>query len=128
MKIQRRENAPRYTRAEGITSYLLTSPRTCGAAQLTTTLVDLEPGGRQQIHSHEPEQIYFLIEGRGVMTVGGEEAEVGAGECIFVPSGEPHGLRNTGPGRLRYFSAAAPSFSSEELEKLWPLPPEASAR
>jgi mannose-6-phosphate isomerase-like protein (cupin superfamily) len=124
MKILRPKHAPRYVREEGITSFLLVSPRTCGAKLLTTTLVELAPGGSQRVHSHEPEQVYLILEGRGRMTVGSEEADVVAGECVFVPSGSPHGLRNTGPERLRYFSAAAPSFSREELERLWPLEPE----
>ena len=124
MKVLRSEQAPRYKREEGITSYLLASARTCDAGFLTTTLVELEPGGRQQVHSHEPEQVYFLLEGHGRMTVGSEEAEVRAGECVFVPSGMPHGLQNTGSGRLRYFSAASSSFSRGELERLWPLGPE----
>ena len=126
VKILRSKEAPRYKREEGITSYLLASARTCNAAFLTTTLVELAPGGQQQVHSHEPEQVYFLLEGHGRMTVGIEEAEVRAGECVFVPSSMSHGLRNTGSGTLRYFSAAAPSFSGEELQRLWPLNPEGS--
>lgn len=95
---------------------------------MTTTLVELEPGGRQQVHSHEPEQVYFLLEGHGRMTVGSEEAEVETGECVFIPSRTPHGFWNTGSGPLRYFSAAGPSFSGDELEQLWSLGPIARKR
>jgi mannose-6-phosphate isomerase-like protein (cupin superfamily) len=121
VKILRRQGAPRYVRSAGITSYLLASPRTGDASQLTTTLVEIEPGGEQRIHEHEPEQVYFILEGSGLMTVGAEREEVTAGDCILVPSGSPHGLRNTGDAVLRYFSAAAPSFTAEELARWWPL-------
>lgn len=121
MKILRLEAAPRYVRQEGITSYLLASPRTCDAKRLTTTLVEIEPGGVQRVHSHPSEQIYFILEGSGVMSVGEETEEVRAEDCILVPSEAPHGLCNNGDAVLRYFSAAAPSFTSEELERWWPL-------
>ena len=115
-----RDHAPRYQR-DGITSYLLASSRTCQSELLTTTLVEMDPGGVQKPHSHEPEQTYFVMEGTGVMTVGEEMAQVSAGDCVFIPSRASHGLRNTGSGVLRYYSAAGPSFSREQLEKLWPL-------
>lgn len=121
MKILRKPTAPRYERDEGITSYLLASPRTADARHLTTTLVEIVPGGSQRIHSHEPEQVYFILEGSGIMTVGDETARVRSGDCVFVPSGAPHGLENDGGGLLRYFSAAAPAFDRALLESLWPL-------
>jgi len=116
MHVLKKEAAPRYVRAEGITSYLLASPRTCAAAHLTTTLAVIEPGGEQRLHSHAPEQVYFILEGSGLMTVGGESQRVGPGDCVFIPSGEPHGLKNDGAARLRYFSAAAPAYPPGEAE------------
>ena len=55
------------------------------------------------------------------MTVGNETQTVEVGDCIFIPSNEPHGLVNGGNEKLIYFSAAAPSFTKEELINLWPL-------
>lgn len=117
MHIHKKETAPRYQRPEGITSYLLASPRTSNAEHLTTTLAVLQPGGEQRIHSHAPEQVYFILEGTGMMTVGGETQRVGAGDCVFIPSGQPHGLKNDGAAILRYFSAAAPAYPPGHLEK-----------
>jgi len=121
MRILKKETAPRYIREEGISSYLLASPRTSDAEYLTTSVVEIRPDGRQRIHSHAPEQIYYILEGSGLMTVADETAHVGSGDCIFIPSGAPHGLKNDGEILLRYFSAAAPSFDRRQLERFWPL-------
>lgn len=121
MQVLSKANAPRYRRPEGITSYLLASPRTSQAKHLTTTLVQIEPGGEQRIHSHPPEQVYLVLEGSGIMTVGAETQEVGPGDCVFVPSDVQHGIRNHGQQVLRYFSAAAPAFDMSDLLALWPL-------
>jgi mannose-6-phosphate isomerase-like protein (cupin superfamily) len=123
--ILKKQRAPRYIRKEGIISYLLASPRTCNAKQLTTSLVEIETGGEQRVHNHVPEQIYFILEGKGLMSVGDNTGRVERDDCIFIPSGAPHGLKNDGTVLLRYFSAAAPSFESGQLEKFWPLESEA---
>ena len=81
----------------------------------------MQVGGVQRAHSHEPEQMYYILEGEGAMTVGEETEKVGAGDCIFIPSNTSHGLENTGPTILKYFSAASPSFTREQSERLWPL-------
>lgn len=128
MHVFKPENAPRYIRAEGITSFLLASPRTCGAEHLTTTLAVIQQGGEQRIHSHRPEQVYFILEGTGLMTVGDETQRVGPGDCVFIPSGQPHGLKNDGDMNLRYFSAAAPAYEPGHLEKIWSLRSEAESR
>src|SRR4051812_30162450 len=127
MYVHKKETSPRYVRTEGITSYLLASPRTSGAQHLTTTLAVLEPGGEQRLHSHPPEQVYFILEGSGLMTVGSETQRVGPGDCIFIPSGQRHGLKNDGAVTLWYFSAAAPAYAPGHLEKVWSLQSEVPA-
>jgi mannose-6-phosphate isomerase-like protein (cupin superfamily) len=124
MHVLKKGAAPRYIRPEGIVSHLLASPRTCSAEHLTTTLAVIQPGGEQRLHSHPPEQVYFILEGSGLMTVGDETRRVGPGDCVFIPAEQPHGLKNDGAGVLRYFSAAAPAYAAGHLEKSWPLPSE----
>ena len=126
MKISRKETAPRYKR-DGITSYLLISESTTGANNITTTLVEMEAGGNQHIHSHETEQCYMILEGHGQMMVGEEMCNVTAGDCVFIPSKSPHGLKNTGEGLLRYISAGSPVFGKDSEKNLWPLPSLADA-
>jgi mannose-6-phosphate isomerase-like protein (cupin superfamily) len=120
MKIVRQNTSPRYQR-DGIASYLLVSEKTSQAEKLAITIVEMEPGGFQHLHAHEPEQMYYILEGRGLMTVNGEESPVQAGDCIFCPAFAEHGLKNTGNGVLRYLSAASPSFTQEQCEQWWPL-------
>jgi mannose-6-phosphate isomerase-like protein (cupin superfamily) len=123
MNIMRKGSAPRYKR-DNIVSYLLVSELTGNAKNLTITLVEMEPGGVQHVHSHEPEQMYYILDGSGVMTVDADEKPVQAGDCIFYPSFAKHGLKNTGTTVLRYLSAASPSFTREQCQQLWPLPSE----
>src|ERR1700745_1466382 len=101
MKVTDKNSARRYKR-DNITSYLLVSTEGAGARHVTTSLVEMQKGGKQHIHSHVNEQCYFILEGRGEMTAGEETMEVSAGMSIFIPSNQPHWLVNTTEGILRY--------------------------
>ncbi len=120
MQITRWNTSPRYER-DGIISYLLASSVTTDAVHLTTTLVEVRPGGMQRMHHHDNEQCYFILEGQGIMTVEDEVARVKPGDCIFIPTNTPHGLVNDGEETLTYFSAASPSFGEGVLKDWMPL-------
>lgn len=120
MNIQTREISPRYKRGN-IESFLLVSKKTTNSNNLSITLVEMDPGGFQHIHKHDPEQMYYILEGSGIMIVNNEEKKVNSGDCIFFPSNAKHGLKNTGKNKLKYLSASAPSFTKEQCEELWPL-------
>jgi quercetin dioxygenase-like cupin family protein len=56
----------------------------------------LKPGREIETHLDPYEEIYYLLSGRGVMTVGDERQKVTAGDAIWLPCGVPHGLINDG--------------------------------
>jgi mannose-6-phosphate isomerase-like protein (cupin superfamily) len=54
-------------------------------------------------HTHETdnEELYIVVAGRGLMTLDGQEFEVGPGHVIVNRPGGTHGLRNIGEEELR---------------------------
>jgi len=50
-------------------------------------LVAPEPDSQQP---HEDDEVYVVLEGRGVLTIEGESVEVGEGKAAFVPAGADH--------------------------------------
>lgn len=102
-------------RRGGQVSYLLLN-RDFGSQNLAITWVDCEPGSRQLDHRHEDqEQVYVIVRGTGLMRVGDEEAEVGAGTMVLVPPGHDHSILNTGTETLTYVSATSPPFDLDLL-------------
>ena len=61
---------------------------------------EIAPGASEGDHAHGDdrplEEIYYFLQGDGVMSFDGEEVTVAAGEAVLVPEGVDHGLRNTG--------------------------------
>lgn len=57
----------------------------------------LSPGSGIGEHQHVDEDEVFIIQrGRGVVTDGGKEAEVVAGDSILTGKGASHSIKNTG--------------------------------
>jgi mannose-6-phosphate isomerase-like protein (cupin superfamily) len=68
----------------------------------------LQPGSSYGDHPHTgDEEVYFIVEGRGIMQVDGEEQEVGPGDAILTQPGSHHSLRNTGDGPLKVLVVGA---------------------
>ena len=84
-----------------------TAPVTqCSLAQET-----LLPGQAVGRHHHDViEEIYFITSSVGLMRVGNEEREVGAGDAIFIPRGAPHELQNTGTEPMTIILVCGPAY------------------
>ncbi|HWO01813.1 MAG TPA: cupin domain-containing protein, partial [Blastocatellia bacterium] len=52
--------------------------------------------------------------GRGVMTVGSEQHEVGPGDAIYIPREHQHTLANTGSEPVRLLVVCGPAFFYED--------------
>lgn len=59
--------------------------------------------GILNLHRHDQAEIYYIIDGAGIMTIDGVEQEVMAGATVFIPGNAEHGIRNTGDAWLRLF-------------------------
>jgi mannose-6-phosphate isomerase-like protein (cupin superfamily) len=123
MKIITKETSPQYAR-DHIRSYLLVAESTTGAKHITTTLVEMAPGGIQTPHHHKTEQCYMILSGKGTMEIDGDRARVQKGDTVFIPSNSVHSLINDGTDTLKYISAGSPVFGSSSERELWPIPPE----
>jgi quercetin dioxygenase-like cupin family protein len=67
----------------------------------------LKPGKEIEEHIDPYEEVYYLLSGRGVMTVGDKRQEVTAGDAIWLPYGVPHSLLNDGDEECVILVAAA---------------------
>jgi len=47
-----------------------------------------------EAHIDPVEEIYFILQGGGLMRVGNDEKEVKAGDAIWIPAGDLHSLTN----------------------------------
>ena len=75
----------------------------------------LPPGASVAPHHHEVlEEVYYVLEGAGVMTVGDETREVRAGDAVYIPKHHRHTLTNTGAEMMRILLVCGPAFYFED--------------
>jgi mannose-6-phosphate isomerase-like protein (cupin superfamily) len=65
----------------------------------------LPPGASEGCHTHDGDQpleeIYYVLQGHGLMRIENEDVTLAPGDAVLVPPGVDHGLFNTGPEPLR---------------------------
>jgi mannose-6-phosphate isomerase-like protein (cupin superfamily) len=67
------------------------------------------PGERVSLHKHETKsELWFIISGSGVMTLGDETINVEPGMAILTPPNMPHALVNIGKEPIIFFDVAHP--------------------
>jgi mannose-6-phosphate isomerase-like protein (cupin superfamily) len=88
-------------------STLFSSPR------LLVGLNAFEPQQAHALHAHEgQDKVYYVLEGRGLFLLEGRELAMAAGDLLVAPAGVPHGVRNTGEGRLLVLAVLAPALAA----------------
>jgi quercetin dioxygenase-like cupin family protein len=87
-------------------STIFESPR------LMVGLNSFEPGQSHALHAHAGmDKVYQVIEGEAVFLLEGNELPARAGDLLVAPEGVPHGVRNSGGGRLLVLAILAPAPS-----------------
>jgi len=60
-----------------------------------------EPGQSHALHAHAGmDKVYYVLEGTGVFLLDGRELPMQTGDLLVAPQDVPHGVKNTGAGRL----------------------------
>ncbi len=65
-------------------------------------LFELGEGGYTPRHTHDWPHINYIVEGKGVLHVNGQDTPIESGSYAFVPAGSTHQFRNAGNGRFRF--------------------------
>lgn len=69
-----------------------------------------EPGQEHRLHTHAgQDKVYHVLSGTGVFLLEDGEIPMGDGTLLVAPDGVPHGIRNTGEGRLVVLAVLAPA-------------------
>lgn len=83
------------------------------SARLLVGLNAFEPGQAHALHAHAGmDKVYSVVEGEGVFLLEEGELPMRAGDLLVAPEGVPHGVRNTGTGRLLVLAILAPAPSA----------------
>ena len=75
----------------------------------------LPPGASTQRHYHkQSEELYFLLEGTGLMEIDGETRHVASGDAILIPPGSWHQITAGEAAGLRFLCCCAPPYEHSD--------------
>jgi quercetin dioxygenase-like cupin family protein len=93
--------------------FVLGATPECGCASVTQ-FVGLIPPGRAPDHFHAYDEVIYVLDGEGVLEIGGEQAPLRAGTCVHLPARLVHCLANTGDAEMRVLGVFRPAGSPAE--------------
>ena len=80
---------------------------------------EIPAGVKTELHLHRSsEEIYYVVQGSGMMTLGMKIFEIVVGDSILIPPLTAHCVENTGEGDLRILCACSPAYSHTDTELL----------
>lgn len=83
---------------------LLPAEESAGSGRLFA-IVSLDPGSSVGYHQHKDEyEIYYVLEGTGVVTEDGKEYTVEPGDMHQCKSGSSHGIENRSNAPLKFMA------------------------
>jgi quercetin dioxygenase-like cupin family protein len=91
--------------------------------ELSGGVCEILPGGELVLHRHPTLELYYFLEGEGVVRLGEQERAVRPGTTVSIPANAPHGIRNTGASTLKLFYVfPVDSFADVQYTMLEPGP------
>ncbi len=85
----------------------LTGRRDGNTTGVSFGICEVPPGVGLGLHRHAEQEVYYVYQGDGEITMEDEKVSVRSGSVLFVPGDMAHGVKNTG---------------SETLGLLWVFP------
>jgi mannose-6-phosphate isomerase-like protein (cupin superfamily) len=75
----------------------------------------LRPGDTSTPHKLKTaSEVYYILEGEGVMHIEGETARVGPGQAVYIPPDARQFIENTGSTDLRFLCIVDPAWTAED--------------
>ncbi|MBX3608851.1 MAG: cupin domain-containing protein [Hydrogenophaga sp.] len=100
----------------GALSKELAGPDTTGSSRVDFRISRYAPMASVQEHVHKvQEQIYYVLEGEGVLTLDDQRHLMHPHDYVFVPPGVRHSFTNTGTAGLVFLVITTPASDEEEV-------------
>jgi len=77
----------------------------------------VQPGKITALHKHRnSEELYHITHGKGRMTLGDQQFEVGPGDSVCIMPGTAHCIENIADNNLHILCCCSPAYSHDDTE------------
>lgn len=115
MDIHNIARVPAFTTKDGSEIRELLAHRNSCIAKQSLAEARLPPGARTTPHYHPAtEEIYYILEGTGRMTIGEDTQDVTPGDAIAIPPRAVHTILCTSTMPLKFLCCCAPGYEHSD--------------
>lgn len=113
MEIRQRDRQVPFTTKDGSTIRSLLDRANAPVKKQSLAEATLPAGSATERHYHKlSEEFYYILQGRGLMEIDGEEREVGVGDAILIAPGAWHQIQARED--LQLLCCCAPPYAHED--------------
>ena len=115
MIIKKIENIEAFTGHEGTKIRQIFSPTdTNNSIRYSIAHCTINPGNSSKPHTMKTSEMYYIVQGNGIMHIGEEQKQVKQNETIFVPPMSKQFLENNGKIDLIALCIVDPAWRQED--------------
>lgn len=97
---------------------IIHSRETGGKIRYSIAHAMVKPGESSVPHILKSTEVYYILEGEGVMFIDDKSAEVRSGQAVYIPSNAKQWIKNTGNSELKFLCIVDPAWKAEDEEVL----------
>jgi mannose-6-phosphate isomerase-like protein (cupin superfamily) len=112
------ERCSRFTAMDGtVLCELLHPERECLDLPYSIAHAVLKPGTGSVPHRlKDSSELYYILEGQGLMYIDSESKDVVPGQAVYIPPGSWQHIQNTGSNDLKFLCIVHPIWSAKDEE------------
>ncbi len=76
----------------------------------------VKPGQTSKPHKLKTSEVYYILEGEGIMHINLESERVKPGQAIYIPPNSKQYIRNSGRADLKFLCIVDPAWQHEDEE------------
>ena len=76
----------------------------------------VKPGKKSYTHKLKTSEVYYILEGCGLMHIDAESRNVVAGDSVYIPPGAMQYIENNGNDDLKFLAIVDPAWRKDDEE------------
>ena len=78
----------------------------------------VEPGKKSILHKMKTSEVYYILEGEGILHIDDESMKVSRDQSIYIPPNSKQFIENSGKSDLKFLCMVDPAWRKEDEEIL----------
>lgn len=119
MFIKDLQNCEEFTAGDGsILRELLHPNRADLEIRYSLAHATVKPGTTSKLHKLKTTEVYYILEGVGIMHIDDESTKVHSGQVVYIPTDSKQYIQNIGNSDLKFLCIVDPAWQSKNEEIL----------